>query len=162
MAQQIKFTVPGVPQGKGRARSSARIIPGKGGKPMAITRHYTPEKTVAYESLIRYAAAQAMEGRPPFTGPIRMEIDIVCPVPASWSKVRQRRALAGEIMPTVKPDGDNVEKAVKDGINGVVYRDDVQVVRDIKGKNYGEVPGVHVIITEMQGVEPAQGVKRNA
>ncbi|VFR81133.1 Phage Holliday junction resolvase [plant metagenome] len=129
---------------------------------MAITRHYTPEKTVAYESLIRCAGAQAMDGHPPFTGPVRMEIDIVCPVPPSWSKVRQRRALAGEILPTVKPDGDNVEKAVKDGINGVVYRDDVQVVRDSKGKVYGEVPAVHVVITELQGVESAQGAKRHA
>lgn len=162
MAQQINFTVPGAPRGKGRARSSARIIPGKGGKPMAITRHYTPAETEAYESLIRLAASKAMEGLLPFTGPIRMDLAIICPVPASWSNARRLRALAGQIAPTTKPDADNVEKAVKDGINGVVYRDDVQVVQDSKSKRYGEVPGVRVTVTEIEGLEPAQGVKRNA
>lgn len=74
----------------------------------------------------------------------------------------QRGALAGEIMLTTKPDADNVEKAIKDGINGVAYRDDVQVIQDCKSKLYGTVPAVHVAITELQGAEPAQGVKRNA
>ncbi|MEI2416196.1 RusA family crossover junction endodeoxyribonuclease [Orrella sp. JC864] len=156
MANQIVFTVPGAPKGKGRAKSTARIVT-KGGKPLAITRHYTPQETAAYMSLVRLAAAQAMAGRPPYTGPIQMHIQIVCPVPASWSLTRRRRALAGEIMPTVKPDSDNVEKAVKDGMNGVVYRDDVQVVDDSKSKRYGEVAGVTVTLTEMEGVERAQG-----
>ena len=50
MAHLLHFTVPGVPQGKGRARF------GNG-------RTYTPAKTVAYEGLIALAGQQAMEGR---------------------------------------------------------------------------------------------------
>ncbi|MBZ0073637.1 RusA family crossover junction endodeoxyribonuclease [Bordetella hinzii] len=163
MTATIVFTIPGAPQGKGRAKSSSRIgRDPRTGAPRVFTRHYTPEKTASYESLVKLAAAQAMAGREPYTGPIRMDLDIVLPIPASWSGVRQRRAAAGEIAPTTKPDSDNVEKAVKDGINGIVYRDDVQVVQDSKRKVYGAVPGVTVRVTVLEGMEPAQGVKKNA
>lgn len=91
-----------------------------------------------------------------------MELAIVLPIPQSWSGVRQRRAVAGEIAPTVKPDADNVEKAIKDGLNGVVYRDDLQVVQDSKSKVYGTVPGVKVMVTLLEGIEPGQGVKKYA
>ncbi|WP_268602553.1 RusA family crossover junction endodeoxyribonuclease, partial [Escherichia coli] len=64
--------------------------------------------------------------------------------------------------PTVKPDSDNVEKAIKDGCNGVVYRDDVQVVDDGKTKVYGAELGVTVEVTFLDHLEPAQGVKRAA
>lgn len=163
MPQQIAFTVPGVPQGKGRAKSSSRIgRDAKTGAARVFTRHYTPEATVAYESLVKLAAARAMEGRAPYTGAIQMHLHIVKPIPQSWSGVRQRRAAAGLIVPTVKPDSDNVEKAVKDGCNGVVYRDDVQVVKDSKEKVYGPVPGVTATITFRDDLEPAQGVKKHA
>lgn len=53
-----------------------------------------------------------------------------------------------------------MEKAVKDGLNGVVYRDDVQVVADCKRKVYGRVPGVTVVVTALH-IESAQGVKKH-
>ena len=71
-------------------------------------------------------------------------------------------ALEGEIYPTTKPDKDNVIKAVYDGINGIVWKDDVQVVDGCQRKRYGEVPGVKVRIVPLEG-EPAQGARaRNA
>jgi Holliday junction resolvase len=155
-ANTVTFTVPGPPQGKGRARSAARIIPGKGGAPMAITRHYTPAKTAAYENLVRLAAQEAMSGRAPFLGPIRVEIVATCPIPTSWSGVRQRRAADGSIAPTTKPDPDNIEKAICDGLTGVAYRDDVQIVEAVKRKRYGSVPGVTVRVVEL-ALERAQG-----
>lgn len=159
---QIVFTVPGVPQGKGRAKCSSRIgHDGQTGAPRLFTRHYTPEATVAHESLIKLVAAQAMAGREANTGPIRMDVGIVLPIPQSWSGVRQRRAVEGLIAPVVKPDADNVEKAIKDGCNGVAYRDDAQVVEANKRRIYGLVPGVAVMLTVLD-MEPAQGVKKNA
>lgn len=162
MPQQIAFTVPGVPQGKGRAKSSSRIgRDAKTGATRVMTRHYTPDKTVAYESLVKLVAAQAMAGREAYTGPIRIDLEIVMPIPQSWSRTRQSRALAGLIRPTVKPDADNVEKAIKDGCNGVVFRDDCQAVEGFKRKVYGLVPRVDAVLTVLD-MEPAQGVKKNA
>lgn len=163
MLNQITFHIPGLPKGKGRARASARIGRDKRtGALRAFTRHYTPEQTVAYESLVKVAAAKAMTGLAPYTGAVQMHLHIVMPIPQSWSGVRQRRAGAGQIVPTVKPDSDNVEKAVKDGCNGVVYRDDVQVVNDGKSKIYGSVSGVTVVVTFLDHLEPAQGWGRLA
>lgn len=136
----IQFTVPGVPQGKGRPK----VV-----KIAGFTRMATPEKTVAYEGLVAHSAHQAMAGRPLILGPCAVEMEITVPVPASWSKKRQAAALFGEIFPTTKPDKDNVIKAIYDGMNGVVWRDDVQAVQGTQRKRYGAVPGVVVWVTEL-------------
>lgn len=100
-----------------------------------------------YENLVGWTAAQAMAGRPLLLGAVRVSLMIYCAVPASWSKVKQRRALDGLEYPTVKPDIDNVEKAIFDAINGIVWKDDVQVVRVSKEKRYSATPCVQVSIS---------------
>jgi Holliday junction resolvase RusA-like endonuclease len=131
----VAFTVPGEPQGKGRARV---------GRVAGHARMFTPAKTLAYEGLIAHAAQQAMAGHPPLADACRLEVDVVCAVAASWSGRKRAQALAGAIRPTKKPDADNVLKAVCDGMNGVVWRDDVQAVDVLLHKRYGETPGVWV------------------
>jgi len=44
---------------------------------------------------------------------------------------------------------DNVIKAVFDGMNGVVFKDDVQAADVYACKRYDEVPGVQVTVTEI-------------
>lgn len=133
----IIFTVPGQPYGKGRPRI------GKVGK---HARLFAPEKAVNYESMVKVLAAQAMAGRPLLDGAVEVRMDIACQIPASWSQKKQAEAVAGRVFPTTKPDIDNVEKAIFDGLNGVAWRDDVQVVDVVKRKRYGRVPGVLVRI----------------
>jgi len=131
----IAFHVPGAPQGKGRPRV---------GKIGPHARLFTPSKTVAYEGLIAHAAHAAMAGAPLFEGPVGCELTIHCAVPQSWSGKKQRSALASEILPTSKPDIDNVVKAIFDGCNGVLWRDDVLVVELAVRKRYAATPGVYV------------------
>lgn len=135
MINAVSFIVPGEPQGKGRAK----IV-----KIGGFSRMATPAKTVAYEGLVAHAAQQAMAGAAPFDGPCRMEVDVLCTVPASWSRKKQEAALLGHLRPAKKPDSDNVIKAVCDGINGVVWKDDVQAVEGSWRKVYAETPGVRV------------------
>jgi Holliday junction resolvase RusA-like endonuclease len=137
----VKFTVPGQPQGKGRPRV---------GKVGGHARLFTPATTVAYEGLIAHAAMTALAGRPPLDGPLGCFLHIDCQVPASWSQKKQRMALAGLILPTTKPDADNVVKAVYDGCNGVLWRDDVQVVDGGQRKRYSLTPGVRVEVWQVQ------------
>lgn len=131
----ITFVVPGSPQGKGRPRVGT--ISGR-------ARVFTPAKTVAYEGLIAHAAQQAMAGRPLIDGPVSCAIAIDAPIPASWSKRKQAAALAGELMPTTRPDLDNVVKAIFDGCNGVLWCDDAQIVDLSVRKRYAATPGVRV------------------
>ena len=52
------------------------------------------------------------------------------------------------MFPKVKPDLDNVVKAVLDALNGVVYRDDAQVVNLVATKRYATEPRVEVYVFE--------------
>lgn len=140
----LTFAVPGTPQGKGRPRVST--IAGH-------ARMYTPAKTAAYEGLVAHAAQAAMAGRPLIEGPVRLHLAIRCAVPASWSQKKRRMALAGEIVPTTKPDADNIIKAICDGCNGVVWRDDVQCADGAWSKRYSATPGVVVTITPLAELE---------
>lgn len=133
----IDFIVYGPPQGKGRPRV------GRAGQNV---RMFTPAKTLAYEGLVAHCGATAMGDRQLFTGPVELRLLIDVQIPASWSKKKQAQALAGEILPTTKPDVDNVIKAIGDGLNGVVWKDDVQVTDVITRKRYAEKPQVRVQI----------------
>ena len=142
----ISFTVPGPVIGKGRPRVTTI-----GG----FARMYTPKKTASYEGLVAQVAQAAMAGAPLLDGPVRVELMIRCAVPASWSQKKQRMALAGELIPTTKPDADNVLKAICDGCNGVVWRDDVQASDGAWRKRYSQTPGVVVTITPLAECEQA-------
>lgn len=136
----ITFTVPGQPQGKGRPRI---------GKVGARARMFTPAKTAAYEGLVAHAAQQAMAGRALLQSAVGCNVFLDCQVPASWSGKKQRAALAGELLPESKPDADNVVKAVFDGLNGVLWRDDVLVVDLRVRKRYAPTPCVRVEVWEV-------------
>ena len=138
--KEITFTVPGNPVGKGRAKAARR------GKFITM---YTPAKTVNYEGLVAHAAHIAMAGRSLIAGAVSVELDIRLQIPASWSKKKQLQAAEGLIPASKKPDIDNCEKAIFDGMNSVVWVDDVQVVKVSKRKRYAETPGVVVIVREL-------------
>ncbi len=137
----VQFVVPGDPVGKGRMRLTTRH---------GIARMHPTDRTIAYEGLIAMVGAQAMIDRPLIECPVMIEMRIVVSIPKSGSKKFKDQALAGEIFPTKKPDMDNVIKAIYDGLNGVVWKDDVQVVDAFVRKRYGEVPGVHVRIIPLE------------
>src|SRR5690606_36389770 len=107
-------------------------------------------KTVSYESTVARAAAHAMGPRKPLDGPVSADLIISLPVPASWSKKRTQAALSGLEPPTGRVDIDNYAKSVLDGLNGIVWVDDVQVVALTAIKQYAQTPGVQVRITEYQ------------
>ncbi len=138
----VSFFVPTEPVGKGRPRVSTI-----GGH----ARMFTPKKTANYETLISMAAQQAMQGRELLAGPVLMELAIRVSVAASWSKKKTAEALQGLVMPTKKPDADNILKAICDGINGIVFKDDVQVVNVSLSKRFSETPGVTVRVVPLEG-----------
>ncbi|KVN30719.1 endodeoxyribonuclease RusA [Burkholderia pyrrocinia] len=140
VARRIEFVVPGKPVAKGRPRFARQ-----GG----FVRAYTPEATERYENLVKMAAREAMRDAQPYEGPVRLIVNIGLPIPTSWSAKRQNAAAAGAIGATKKPDADNVVKALKDGMNGVVYADDGQVVDLWISKRYARVPGVRIEAIEL-------------
>ena len=60
--------------------------------------------------------------------------------------------LNGRILPTKRPDADNVAKIVLDGLNKVAWEDDTQVVEMMVIKRYAEEPLVAVIVEEIDAL----------
>ena len=134
----LTFTIPGQPVAKGRPKFARQ-----GG----FVRAYTPEKTVAYETLVKLAAGEAMAGAAPMQGPLALLLLLYVQIPKSTTK-RDRAAIeAGRFLPTKKPDIDNVLKAITDAMNGIVYLDDAQIVTVTVTKIYADTPRAEVRVT---------------
>ena len=136
----IEFTVPGEPKGKGRPRFS-RV-----GK---FTKTYTDVKTKMYEEKIASAARLQMYPNEPLETPLSITLIFHIGVPKSYSKKRTTDCLTGKEWPTKKPDVDNIAKAFLDAMNGIAYKDDVQVIRLHAYKKYSIDPHVHITIHEV-------------
>lgn len=131
------FIIPGEPQGKARPRFTK-----KGGA-------YTPQKTRDYEALVRACYIKHHHGKPQLQGSISANICAYMPIPKSTSKKRREDMLSGRIKPIVKPDLDNIVKAVLDSLNGVAYKDDSSVTNIISCKIYSDNPRVEVDLGEI-------------
>ncbi|WP_445477389.1 RusA family crossover junction endodeoxyribonuclease [Lysinibacillus irui] len=53
---------------------------------------------------------------------------------------------SGELLPTTKPDLDNLIKGIKDGCNKVIWHDDPQIVEMNVRRFYSEQPRAEVTI----------------
>ena len=127
----LVINVPGEIRGKGRPKFSTR------GK---FARAYTDGKTLSAENWVRACAVEQV-GQPCLEGPLTLSMHIIVAIPPSWSKRKQADALAGLIRPTGKPDLDNCAKLAADALNGIVWKDDSQIVGMSVSKRYGSAPG---------------------
>lgn len=127
------FTVTGKPIGKQRPR---------------VTRHgtYTPKETKDYEKAVQWAYMMQCQGAMFPDVSLMVTIDAYFPIPKSASKKKHERMRDGLIRPKVKPDADNVAKAICDALNGQAYHDDAQICALYVRKWYDENPRCEVQI----------------
>ena len=111
-------------------------------------RPFTPQKTIHYEARLAHEAQHEMAGRPLLSGPLRVKIEIRMPVPDSKSKKWKAQALSGVVLPTKKPDVDNVSKFI-DALNLICWHDDAQICELHARKLYHEAPALIITIEEM-------------
>lgn len=128
---EIKFRVLGQPCGKGRPRFAKGHV-------------YTPKKTREYETDIKTAYISMSKGYSYKDTPV-----IVC------IEARLKRAKSNKRKYAVtKPDLDNIIKAVLDGLNGVAFDDDRQVIEISAKKLYcnaeNDMPYTEVVIYPKQ------------
>lgn len=139
MSFMVTFMVEGTPVPKGRPRFARR------GKFVST---YSPKTTVDYETKVAEAAQIAMGSSEPLETPVGAYIYITLPIPSSYSKKRTQACLSGEERPTKKSDIDNFCKAVLDGMGGIVFVNDSQIVSLHSTKVYGTVGMVEVMVKE--------------
>ncbi len=143
--EMIDFFVPGMPRGKGRPRFSRKT-----------GRAYTDSVTKAYEDKI--ASIYYMKyGLKHFGGGdlLHMQVYATFPIPKSVKRATRLDMKAGNILPSRKPDIDNILKIAMDALNGVAYKDDACVTALFGKKLYGEEPGIRISIYKLPaGGEP--------
>ncbi len=140
-----RFTVDIEPIGKARPR-------------MTKSGHvYTPKETRDAELAIMQAY-ELFRGRLIEKGvPVSLDVVAYFPIPQSWSNIKKMAVMDGDILPTKKPDADNILKLVADALNGAAYEDDAQVIDMRISKRYRrEVtkPGyLDIVVTAYDGEE---------
>lgn len=120
--------VYGLPVAQGRPR--ATVIAGH-------AHVYDARTSRDWKRLVAWTAAQQRPAKL-FDGPLDVAMHFRLPRPKSLPK-RVRHHIK-------RPDLDNLAKAVKDALRGVVYRDDAQVIWLLVAKEYGEAPGVRISV----------------
>lgn len=117
----ITFTIPREPQGKARPRVVRNKYTGK-------VSTYIPDKTVAYEELVRLKYTEATNHKFVNGESLEIKISAYFKIPRGKSKKNKLDMQLHKILPTKKPDCDNISKIVCDALNGVAYKDDAQIV----------------------------------
>ena len=120
--------------GKQRARK------GRGG-------FYTPAETVAFQQVVQWSAKAA--GVRESEGPIGLFISATYKPPKSWNKEDIKAAIETPWYKITKPDFDNIEKIISDGLNKIAYKDDAQVCVSSFEKFYGEEDSIEVTIQHL-------------
>lgn len=86
---------------------------------------YTPKETKVYEEKIKQAYQEQSNKR--FNGLLSLNVKFYFKVPTSYSK--RRTDLIKDRYCNNNKDLDNCIKSILDGLNGVAYEDDKQVVK---------------------------------
>lgn len=115
MSKGITFSVAGRPQATARPR-----VLKNGGS-------FMPKTTVAAQRMVAEAALVAAGSKRPLwpTGCVSVAVNACFGWPAGTAK---KRILPGWTPMPKKPDVENLAKTVLDGMTGIVYTDDNQVV----------------------------------
>lgn len=134
--ESIKFTLDLLPQAKQRARSSF------GGN------HYTPQKTKAFEAAVAtYARIEKnLQGFDTLEN-VPISLEIICHLPIPASKIKK---LKEKYWHYIKPDCSNLAKAIEDGMNGIIYKDDSQIARLVVEKRYSAEPRIDVFVAVLK------------
>ena len=129
------FFLEGRPQPKQRARVTRRGA-------------YTPRQTRDWEKSVGWSAKARMNTGP-YIGAVRVDMTVYYRPPKSWPAARREAAVKGSEYPTASGQADlsNILKGVEDGMNGVAYVDDRQVVATRCTKRYGNIEGVAVSVS---------------
>ena len=122
----IKFSVEGTPiqQGSMRHIGQGRMI------------HSKAVELAAWRADI--ASAAKMAGCKPILDPIAITMKF---------RVKRPKSVKRDY-PTVAPDLDKYVRGVNDGLTGVAFADDSQVIKIIASKEYSDNPGVDIEISD--------------
>lgn len=134
---KLTFNFPPVAQARPRATRFGRGI-----------RLYDPKPVHVYKAQLAQSARFMYHGKP-LVGALKVTIRFYRAIQSSESKKRHRLKALGSIRPTKKPDLDNYIKSTLDGLNGVLWADDNEIVELHTYKYYSDDPRIEIEVEEI-------------
>ena len=120
MASEISVTLPVEPMPKLRPRF--RVVHGR------VFTH-TPYETKAFENEVAALYLTRVKGlKFEAHKPLQVRIEFYMQHPKSYTKKKIQAIEDGLLKHTVKPDLDNLTKALLDALNDIAWHDDAQIV----------------------------------
>ena len=106
-------------------------------------RRFNNQRYSEFKDSLAFFAHNAMRGRDPFTGAIKITVDFFKPKP------KRSKYFCGDFAVTPDfGDVDNFLKSVLDALNGICYLDDRQVVDAHARKFFGK-PRIEITLEEL-------------
>jgi Holliday junction resolvase RusA-like endonuclease len=110
-----------------------------------------------WQRLVSDGAREAMDGRAPCRGPVKIEVTFYIRATADhvvgrpcFLALRYDEKSKGYTKPNLKgstlPDNTNLFKGTEDAMEGIVYQDDFQVVEEISRREWGEHGGARIAV----------------
>lgn len=124
----ITFEIPGEVVAQGRPRATRR-----GGG----VRMYDPPKSAAYKKHVAEVGKKHAPSEP-LEQPLMVKINIYRQYLKSWTKKQRQDAEGGALLPVTRPDLSNYCKGIEDALNGIIWKDDSQIVSLTLEKHYAE------------------------
>lgn len=153
MTEPITLRIPCVPVAQPRIKATSRGGHAAVYTPTTIRNSdgtKKPHPIVLFKATLRQVASAAYMGAS-LEGPLLVNVVAVFPRPKL-----PRSAGSGRLRHTKKPDRDNLDKAILDGLRGIIFRDDRQVCdgRIVKVvAAVGEQPHVEIEIVVLEEIE---------
>lgn len=135
--EMVNLTIPLEPVSKGRPRFEVHYN--------YVSAH-TPPKTKRFEQDVALYYIQSNSPKFEQGTPISVSIEFGMAIPKSTTKKRKSAMLQGLIYHTVKPDLDNLTKAILDALNDLAWHDDAQIVELNVNKVYIDNPYIQLSI----------------
>ena len=140
----LAFTVHGNAQPAGSKRGFVNHVTGR----VIVTDDN--KRLKPWQGEVKAAAAEAMDGRPLFEGPLDVWLVFYRPRPRGHYTGKGELSAGGRraLVPTTKPDVLKLARGVEDALTGIVWRDDAQIVDELLTKRYGEPARVEVRVRD--------------
>lgn len=134
---KLTFEIEPVEQARPRATKTWKGI-----------RLYDPKKVSTYKKQLGMMCKFQYKDKP-LTGPLIVSLKFYRQVQSSVSKKERELRITGAHRPIVKPDTDNYIKSTLDGLNGLLWEDDNQIVKIVAEKYYSDHPRVEIEVEEV-------------
>ena len=158
---ELAFTVLGRPQPAG----SKRAFPvRRGGRVTGVAVSEDNVRAKPWQALVAAAAVDALGEERKLAGPLVLEVDFYFARPAGhYGKGRNAGTVraAAPRYPATRPDTTKLLRGLEDALNGLVWRDDSQIVDQRARKLYGDPERAEVLLTtvdaSLQGIDDRLG-----